>query len=400
MSWRDKYLKASFRGVPFVVESHQLSGGRRGTQHEYVQRDKPFAEDTGRKGRSFSVEAFVVGTDYFAARDALITALETEGPGELIHPYLGRQFVQAFGFSVKESTKDGGIANFSITFNEAGESAFPNAEIDNRRVLGEKSEDLLDQIEAQFAKVFSVLDQPKFIVDEAVKKINSVADKINEVTSKVASTQQKVAETQKRIQDLKDKAVDLVHTPEKLAKQITDALRGVQTAIEKARDQFLAFGKMLGFGDDDAPIAPTTSTRVQQADNAKALDQLTQVAALAFSAQAASDIPYESTVDALAVKNSLVFNFEKQEENPATSDEVYAALVNTKAEVRKGVPPPSEQLPTIGKLELAQTTPSLVLVYDIYENPLYEQDLIDRNKVAHPGFIPGGKTLEILQVDE
>lgn len=399
MSWRDKYLKASFRGVPFRVESHEFSGGRRGTQHEYVQRDKPFAEDTGKKARSFSIEAYIVGTDYFAARDALIVALETEGPGELVHPYFGRQLVQSFGFKVRETTKDGGLATFSITFEEAGENAFPKATIDNRRVLNEKSEDLIDKINNQFEKVFSVLDKPQYVVDEAVKKINSIADKINEVTAKIASTQQQAAEQQARIQALKDKASDLVHTPEKLAAQITDALRGIPKAIDGARNQFNSFAKMLGFGRDDKPIATPTATREQQATNAAALNQLTQVASVALAAQAAVDIPYESTVDAQAVKDTLVYNFEYQEENPATDDETFQAIVDTKTEVRKGIPPPAEQLPTIGKVELAQTTPSLVVCYDIYENPLYEQDLLDRNKVSHPGFIPGGEPLEILQVD-
>lgn len=399
MSWRDKYLKASFRGVSFYVESHELSGGRRGTQHEYVQRDKPFAEDTGKKARSWAVEAYVVGTDYFAARDALIVALETEGPGELIHPYFGRQYVQSFGFKVRETTKDGGLATFSITFEEAGENAFPKATVDNRRVLNEKSEDLIDKINNQFAKVFSVLDKPQFVVDEAVKKINSIADKINEVTAKIASTQQQAAEQQKRIEDLKNKASDLVHTPEKLAAQITDALRGIPKAIDGARNQFNSFAKMLGFGRDDKPIETPTSTREQQAENAYALNQLTQVASVALAAQAAVDIPYESTVDAQTVRENLVYNLELQEENPATDDETFQAIVDVKTEVRKGIPPPSEQLPTIGNIELAQATPSLVVTYDIYENPIYEQDLIDRNKVSHPGFIPGGKALEVLQVD-
>lgn len=399
MSWRDQYLKASFRNVPFYVESHELSGGRRGVSHEYVQRDKPFAEDTGKQARSFTVEAYILGTDYFAARDALLTALETEGPGELVHPYLGRQFVQAFGFRMRETTRDGGFVSFSITFTEAGEAAFPAATIDNRRVLNEKSEDLLDKIEKQFAKVFSVLEKPQYVVDEAVKKVNQIADKINEVTAKVAATQQKAAETQKRIEDLKNKATDLVRTPDKLANAITNALKGVQDAVENARDQFKSFAQMLGFGREDAPIPTPTSTREQQKINNDSLNQLVQISALALASQAAVDIPFESTQDANDVKETLVENFEEQEINPATDDETFQAIVDTKTEVRKGVPPPAEQLPTIGSIELGQTTPSLVVTYDIYENPLYEQDLIDRNKISHPGFIPGGTPLEVLQVD-
>lgn len=398
MSWQDGLRKASFRGVQFFVESHELQGGRRGVQHEYVQRDKPFSEDTGRKGREFSFDAYVLGDNYFSLRDALIVALEKEGPGELVHPYLGRHSVQSFAFRLRETQRDGRMAVFTLNFVESGASEFPSASVDNRGILNSKTESLLDKIEKEFAKVFSVADKPQYVVDSAVTKINSVGDAINKAVDYVGKQEQKIAEAQRRIETLKNKAVDLVHTPEKLARQITDAIRGVVFAAENARDKVVSLGKMFGFGSDDKAIPTTTSTRVQEDKNRAALNQITQVSAIALSSDAAADIPFESTEDARLVRSDLVENLEVQQE-VTTDDETFQAMQDVKTELIRGVPPPEEQLPTIGEVVLQQATPALVMTYDLYQNPLYEQDIIDRNEVPHPGFVPGGKSLEVLQVE-
>lgn len=76
MSWRDQLRDGSFRGVPFKIQASRALVGRRGQVHEYPLRDKPYAEDLGRRARAFNVECFVLGADYMAQRDALIAALE------------------------------------------------------------------------------------------------------------------------------------------------------------------------------------------------------------------------------------------------------------------------------------------------------------------------------------
>jgi prophage DNA circulation protein len=70
--------------VPFAVRRSDAQVGRRTVQHEYPQRDTPFAEDMGRAARRFSLDAYVLGPDYDQARDRLIDALEARGPG-LLH---------------------------------------------------------------------------------------------------------------------------------------------------------------------------------------------------------------------------------------------------------------------------------------------------------------------------
>lgn len=115
---------ASYNGVVFHVEAGTRSSGRRIALHEFPKRDKPYAENMGRKARRFSIAAYVIGPNFRAQRDALIEQLETEGPGSLILP-TGQtdddQKVVVENYSVAERRVQGLYAEFEISFIEAGQ---------------------------------------------------------------------------------------------------------------------------------------------------------------------------------------------------------------------------------------------------------------------------------------
>ena len=114
MSWREQYQPGRYRGAVFYTERSDRRGGRRLALHEYPARDIPFAEDLGRRARRFELDLFVLGDDYMAARDALLTALEAEGPATLQHPYYGACRASVEQYRVNESTANGGLATFSV----------------------------------------------------------------------------------------------------------------------------------------------------------------------------------------------------------------------------------------------------------------------------------------------
>ena len=81
--WRDKWQNAQFRGARFFVEQGAQMGGRRVALHQYPKRNVPYAEDMGKQANRFSVSGYCIGPDYLDAKDALIEALEKDGPGML-----------------------------------------------------------------------------------------------------------------------------------------------------------------------------------------------------------------------------------------------------------------------------------------------------------------------------
>lgn len=126
LSWRGSLRLASFRGVPFKVEDHTATGGRRNASHVYPLREQPATEDLGRKQRQYKITAFVIGDDYMAQRDDLLAACEdSDQVGTLVHPFLGELQVRCEEVSWRESMKEGRVCTLSLSFIEAGEEPSP-----------------------------------------------------------------------------------------------------------------------------------------------------------------------------------------------------------------------------------------------------------------------------------
>lgn len=52
---------ASYKGVPFYVETGGRSSGRRIVPHEFPKKDNyPYSEDMGRRIRRFAVTAYII----------------------------------------------------------------------------------------------------------------------------------------------------------------------------------------------------------------------------------------------------------------------------------------------------------------------------------------------------
>jgi hypothetical protein len=89
-------LNASFKGIPFFVESERLlSFGRSLAKHQYPNTSEQYLEDTGGFAREFEVEGFVIGKDSKYKITALINACNEEGVGRLVLPFFGDMQVKA-----------------------------------------------------------------------------------------------------------------------------------------------------------------------------------------------------------------------------------------------------------------------------------------------------------------
>lgn len=136
--WRDRLQQASFRGVGFHVEQHARASGRRAVVHEYPKRNTPYSEDMGRRARRWHVQGYLIGPRYLAGRDALVAALEADGPATLVLPlpWLGAS-VQALagGYTFHESRDRGGFVVFEMEFSEAGSPGFGTEVVDTRAAI-------------------------------------------------------------------------------------------------------------------------------------------------------------------------------------------------------------------------------------------------------------------------
>lgn len=392
--WKDKLRPASFRGVRFLVDEVSIAGGRRGPDHEFPDRNDPYAEDTGRKQRKFSFSGYLVGPDYFPARNKLMEALEKNGSGDLIHPYYGKKKVVCRDFTVTETAGTGGFVKFEMKFVEAGAILFPKVGADRAFLVGLAGSLLGDAAAQAFTDAFSVADQAQFVVDSATDKMIALSEQMQSVTAGISGAADPLAEFAFAARNLAASASDLVLSPIALANSVADAF-ALLFAIGSPDESFTAGRKFFSFGEDDPTIPVTTATRIQQSNNGAAMNTLIQTASVIGASNAAVAMSHRSYEDAIAVRDELSAKLDEFMES-TTDDDVYSALQKQRAEVVNAVPGDDENLARITELTLPATAPSLVLSYELYGNLDEEQDLIDRNGVRHPGFVIGGRPIEVL----
>jgi prophage DNA circulation protein len=178
-SWRRHWVQAQFRDAIFYVETDARGSGRRVALHQYPKRNIPYAEDMGRSAITIQVNGYCIGRqtltrergvtsiagvsrsiggrttptgneprnlttaratdanrlaagrDYLTMKNALITALEKDGPGllrlpmQFITPKGGQDIeVMAMGYTVTESRESGGMCRFQMQFVEYGDPRY------------------------------------------------------------------------------------------------------------------------------------------------------------------------------------------------------------------------------------------------------------------------------------
>lgn len=122
MAWRDSLLECSFRDVVFDVVGTRDAYGRAISVAEYPYRDGGETEDLGAQPARFSLQAVFFGDDYDARLRALLTAINTAGPGELIHPVWGSiKKAQATGVEVTHAAPEPDACTVSLEFVESAD---------------------------------------------------------------------------------------------------------------------------------------------------------------------------------------------------------------------------------------------------------------------------------------
>ena len=393
MAWRDELQAASFKGASFKTNSSDLQSGRRVVEHEYPQRDVPYGEDLGRQARRFTLDAFVLGADYLTQKNALLDACESEGPGELIHPYYGSRQVLCTSVRIREAINDGGVARFSLTFNEAGQQQFPSATTDLPAAVAKAADNALQSMVESFAEQFSVLQQPQFVLDQAVAFMDASMSQMQTIANRILNP---VADLLQSINDLKNGAGNLIATPGRMANRFKQTLGALTGSLNRTPESIAALQILVTqfIANDTAPVI--TPSRKQAQNNQRALNQMVQGMALVETLRLSSDVAFDSFDDAISVRVQLLARVDVLELE--ASDAVFLAMQALRSVFSQAVPKPDQSLPRIVEYVPVQTLPALVIAYDVYGDATRELDIINRNKtkIAHPGFVSGAESLEIL----
>lgn len=407
--WRDRVSQpAKFRGVEFRVDTSELEGGRKVISHEYPLRDEPFVEDLGRRGRIFRVHAYVVGPDYLTKRDALLEALEEGGPGTLEHPYYGTRTVAVGDYHVREHKDEGGAAFFTVDFIETESRPFvPYANLVHGDLAAAAADRVLENATLVYSGRFTLTHPtapgvaprklPSFTFASITGIVESATSALRTHLAPIIAGVENVASFRRQLDALVLDATNLVRTPIALATRFGDVLRAFVRVPATPRLGVDRLLQAYRFTPSVArPPALTATRRAEQANYDATLAFIrtgiaTQAARLAAGAPVSA---YESYQQAVAVRDAVLAVLDEQAE--AAEDDAYDALVQLRAEVCRALPGETRNLPQLIAYTPAVTEPSLVLAYRLYGSTVREGDLVARNQVRHPGFVVGGRELQVL----
>lgn len=408
MAWFDELREATFRGVSlFLVPTRDMSGGRRGPTHEYPQSDEPYAEDTGAKAESFTIEAVIHGDDYFADRDALLKALRQPDPGLFVDPYGVESRVQVRGWTVRESTQQGGTARFSINFDQAGRDRFPSGAIDSAGALQLSATATETAAAARFEGVFSTDSVPEFIREEARRNAQLQIDAARAIGTGVSPLDDASAAFGRALDDAQGLIQSAIPADVLgAAGMVMDAVQNVLPAGEILVNAFL---DLRGLGDIDLAeaalaAAPTVTTAIGAANRLVQLELFRDLA-LARASAGVVDWQFDSFDQAVAARDQVAGAIDgamRQTGRPAPAlaaggrHESHQSLMSMRGDLVRNVAARSGGLARIVRQELPVGGPSVVIAHRLYGDARRAGDIVRRNAVSHPSFVPGGTPLEVL----
>lgn len=423
------YQKASFRGAEFAVFDAEVLFGRRNVLHEFPLRDVPYAEDLGKKAREYTINAFVIGSNYRGARDALMAAIEKDDtPGTLVHPTLGSLLVIPKDCRVRFDNREGGIEYFTLTFVEAGNSSVPSIGSNTSYLANIAGLNGISSFTNFFSNAFNVVGLPDFLHASALNKLvggtfSNVGGGGTDFVSTVknlfkagsfGSENQDFTELTNKLEIFSNKTSDNIYQPETLASNISEIITQASnvyrnqgdsdTFVEsvKPNDALMqaleAMKRLKNYGSSFTEPPLTTPERAQELENQIQLVNLVINIALAQMVIITSAIDFPSRQDALTVLNDvdsylqdqIIYFADRGEDQP------YTTLVDMRTTMIKDIQTRAATLKNKLYIPLYDSMPALAFAYDQFDDASKDSEITNRNKVRNPNFIPALTQVEIL----
>ncbi|GFM51462.1 2-hydroxyacid dehydrogenase [Pseudomonas cichorii] len=446
-TWRDRLMPASFRGIGFFVDTDSVPVGRKGQLHEFPQRDEPYFESLGKESQIYTMEAFLVGDDCFERRDRLLEALEARGAGELVHPWLGRMQVQVGGCILKHNRAEGGVVRLSLKFYPDQPLRFPTSTVNTRRQLVQASDGLLASALKRYKAVMSVVDAARINIQALRSTLSGI----------FAVIQRQFTPFMTIYSDVTSLVHSLVNAPLTLSTMFSSFFASFDgDSSSSSTGSSASFNASTGAGSSTGTNAGTAtsasasgnsssvnyratiSDATQQAESIASINQVNQGGGLdtGSTAQATANL----IQDALLVKVARVVasmpvataavpiiatpSLEHQVVMPV--DRAQVPVADDVIELRdtlssaiweaslKADPEHYLVLNTLRQalirhlnavaasgvrlvdIKVAEPLPALVLAYRRFGDATRLTEVVQRNRVQHPGFLPPG-TLKVAQ---
>ena len=455
--------QGSFRNVSFLTLNEQKQiGGRRLIKREYPLRDTGGVNDLGRKLRERTFSACIIGKNEADAQkqaDALITALDDEGSGELVHPDFGTVEVMVDSWECRRKADDLNYFEFTITVYPALTDSAPEVSTDTSAAVSMQRTTLFGSLSDTLTKTWQTIPEGTAAASAVAEAITGVINDLYDAVDSLG-VMQNVNSLLGALSTLKGSAIGLINKPAMLGASLLGAMSGLSSLCDTS-SAFDVWGRLgQRFHSRQASIDVSHCGEAARS-NVTTLFYLVDAATLSCRAEAASAaltaaIENQSARDRQA--RAPVLETPHSALSSSTSNTATASLLNTIIPNINGTPllsqPESaethlvfESISDIAKAtaalsdaldtvilqasemglasdaamltqlrlltvydlqqrglalsgveirQLATTEPALVALYRFTGNSRRWQRLARRNNINNPLFIQGGVPLEVI----
>jgi prophage DNA circulation protein len=409
-----RLLPARFRGAVFYIEEAGGTYGRRHADHEYPDRDIPYAEDLGRKQRVWPMTGYVIGTGFRFLRDALIRACERKGPGSLYHPAIGTVQAVCRTCTWSEQREAGNRCVFTLEFAEAGELLQPTGLPDTAQLLEVAADALGVAAEAAFTAVFDVSNALSYVADFATTDVQATSVALERMRKPAYGYDQ--SDVSEALESLYDDADHLVDVPPELTRRTAECFEFFSDAAEpySVGMSMLTFSVEYNSGADYvdvvAPIAPFAAvgsradvtpaptvppgtelpSRAWLARNQAAWQRFAREQALREVGYLTPAMNFSSYDDADRVMTAMTEAFDSAENAAADAgnDEVYIALIDLRGACMADIMSRRGSLTPLVNYRMPRMSNAITMAWRFYQNANRNEELVEMTNCYTPAFMP------------
>jgi prophage DNA circulation protein len=390
--WTSTLWPSSFKGVPFWVETDDEDGGRRLVVHEFPNRDLPFVEDLGEAVRRYSVTAYLA-SDMADVEAAALTAVCTmRGAGPLVLPIHGPVLVKCENFKRNRSKDRNGYIALSLSFVREGFNSAV-ASIPMLANLVFISVAALALVASRnLTRRVAIRASSDYVAASAVDDFRTAVASVEAVRVALpiepkasAIARDALKALYRSVPDLFDRTAGVdVTAPSALFSTVLDL--GSASPPEAAK-VFLDLSDSAA--DPVRPLYLTPTTQVVY-ENAIAVQQVTRLAALAAYAEAIARTTFKSRQEGITVRGDIAERLELEMNRASGSEQhdLFLAIQDLRGRLIEYLSLMITDLAPVVTVAANRSMPSLWWAWRLYGDPSRSTDLVKRNRVAHPSFMP------------
>jgi prophage DNA circulation protein len=416
-TWREQLLPASFRGISFLIPQTSVPVGMKGQLHEFPQRDTPFFEQLGKQSQVHKMTGWVIGADCFDRRDKLIEALNTPGGGELVHPWLGKMQVKAGECEMSHDLMGGGMISFDLTFYPDVPLKTPAAKVNTQAQVVDSSESLLTSSLNRYQTAMGTVNQARL----------GLMQMRNSLTNVFSVIQQQFAPFVSVFTDVTGFAQSLINSPGSLSSLFSSYFSsfsgfnffgssssgrsssggntggGYRAAVAEATQQTEAVSSIntvSTVGGTDAITASQAAANLVQdstlvqiglivselpvATQPESIESMPSVDQQAVQPIVRPDVPVAD--DVIELRDTLN---EAIHEASLKADPAHYLVLNTfRQTVVKHLTAVAQSGVKLVEVTPAESLSALVLAYRRFGDATRAPEVVQRNRIQHPGFVP------------